>query len=348
MLGNRRRAVLVGFVAAAAILAGLFWYVGAGDVVAKLAHADLRYVALVAATAVGWLLAWALVLRIVLGSLDRPIPYHEAVLVYAAAVFSNNVTPFGQAGGEPLTALVIADTAAVEYERGLAAIASADALNFVPSILLAVFGVGYYATQAGLHGRLRTVAEGVLALAVAAPVLVAVGWRYRYRIEDGLVAATAPTLRWLDETLPWIPLPTPESVHDRIDGFFRSIERITTSPGRLLAAVGCSALGWLLQSVGLWFAFTAFGAHVPLYVTLFVVPLGTIASAAPTPGGLGAIEAVHVLLLTVATPVPAATVAAVVTVHRVGGFLLMTSIGGGSMAYLWATGQRSGSAPADD
>ncbi|WP_435097454.1 lysylphosphatidylglycerol synthase transmembrane domain-containing protein [Halarchaeum sp. P4] len=344
MLDNRRQAAVVGFLAAALLLAGLFWYVGAAEVFAELVDADLRLVALVGATAIAWLLSWALVLRLVLGALGRTLPAHESVLVYAAATFANNVTPFGQAGGEPITALLIADVADVEYERGLATIASTDALNFVPSILLAVGGVAYYATQVGLQGRLETVASGVLALAIAAPVLFAVGWRYRYRVEAALLEATAPVLSRLDRTLPWLPVPTSEGVKARIEGFFHAIERIATSPKRLALALACSAAGWLLQALGLWIAFQAFGVTVPLYIALFVIPIGTIASASPTPGGLGAIEAVHVLLLTVATAVPASTVTAVVAVHRVGGFLLMTSLGGGATAYLWTTGRRTGPA----
>ncbi|GGL30372.1 TIGR00374 family protein [Halarchaeum grantii] len=340
MLDNRRQAAGVGFLAAALLLAGLFWYVGAAEVFAELADADLGLVALVGAMAVAWLCAWTVVLRTVLGALGQTLSVRDSLLVYAAATFANNVTPFGQAGGEPITALLISDTADVEYERGLATIASTDALNFVPSILLAVLGVAYYATQVGLTGRLETVATGVLVLAIAAPALLAVGWRYRYTVEASLLGASAPVLARLDAALPWLSPPTPAGVKARIEGFFHAIERIATSPRRLALALGFSAAGWLCQAVGLWVAFRAFGAAIPIYIALFVIPIGTIASASPTPGGLGAIEAVHVLLLTGATPVPASTVAAVVAVHRVGGFLLTTSLGGGAAAYLWSVDRR--------
>ncbi|WP_020222347.1 lysylphosphatidylglycerol synthase transmembrane domain-containing protein, partial [Halarchaeum acidiphilum] len=177
--------------------------------------------------------------------------------------------------------------------------------------------------------------------AVLAPVAFALGWRYRYRLEAALVAGLGPVLARLHGALPWLPLPTPDGIERRVEGFVGAVERVATSPRRLALALCCSAAGWLSQSLGLWIAFRAFGVSIPFYVALFVVPLGTIASAMPTPGGLGAIETVHVLLLSVATSLPASTIAAVVTVHRVGGFLLMTSIGGGSMSYLWATGRRA-------
>lgn len=338
MLDSRRSAAAVGFLVAALVLAGLFWYVGAGAVAAELADADLGLIALVGVTALAWLGAWALVLRFVLGAVGPTLPYGDSVLVYATASFANNVTPFGQAGGEPITALVISSVADVEYERGLAAIASTDALNFVPSVLFALFGVAYYATTTGLPGRLGFLATVVLALAVLAPVAIALGWRYRYRLESGLVAVLGPILARLG-TIEWLPVPTPEGLARRVEGFFNAVERVATSPRRLVLALGCSAAGWLFQSLGLWIAFRAFGVSIPFYVALFVVPLGTVASATPTPGGLGAIEAVYVLLLSIATPLPASTITAVVTVHRVGGFLLMTSIGGGASAYLWATGR---------
>ena len=100
--------------------------------------------------------------------------------------------------------------------------------------------------------------------------------------------------------------------------------------------VAFSAGGWGVQVAGLWVALEAFGATVPPYVPLFVVPLGTIASALPTPGGLGGIETAQVSLLALATDVPAAMAAAAVAVFSVGGLLLTISIGAAAVVVLQA------------
>ncbi|MBP2250786.1 hypothetical protein J2754_001103 [Halarchaeum solikamskense] len=100
MLDSRRRAAVVGFLVAALVLAGPFWLAGAGEVAAELAAADLGLIALVGVAALTWLGAWAFALRLVLGAIGPTLPYGDSVLVYAAASFANNVTPFEQVGGD--------------------------------------------------------------------------------------------------------------------------------------------------------------------------------------------------------------------------------------------------------
>ncbi|MFC6726593.1 flippase-like domain-containing protein, partial [Halobium palmae] len=147
MDGRRLRTTVLGFLATFLVFAALFAVVGVDDLANTLSRADAGVVALVVFATVCWLAAWSMALRTVLGVLGVDLPPHKAFLVFAGAMFSNNVTPFGQAGGEPVTALLISRVADAEYERGLAAIASVDTLNFVPSITLALAGVTYFATE---------------------------------------------------------------------------------------------------------------------------------------------------------------------------------------------------------
>jgi hypothetical protein len=104
----------------------------------------------------------------VLAALGTDVGAVDAVLVNAAAAFANNVTPFGQAGGEPATALLVAEVGGTPFERALGAITSFDVLNVVPSLSLAAVGVAAYATVTALGVRLRTVAAGLAVVAVVA------------------------------------------------------------------------------------------------------------------------------------------------------------------------------------
>jgi hypothetical protein len=156
MADGRRRALLVGSLGAVVVLAALVALVGADDIVAVLRSADPFFVGVTAAFALSWLAAWSLMLRTVLGSLDVRLPVVTSFFVYTGAVFANNVTPFGQAGGEPVAALLISDVSDCRYETGLAGIASVDVINVVPSLSLVVVGVGYYATTAAVGSRLGT------------------------------------------------------------------------------------------------------------------------------------------------------------------------------------------------
>jgi len=332
MAGGRIRATILGFAGALAVFAVLFWIAGVDDLLSTLVAADGRLAALVLLVTLGWLAAWAISLRVVLGVLGVPLSVPQAFFVFTGAMFANNVTPFGQAGGEPITALLISRVADTEYEKGLAAIASVDTLNFVPSITIAVVGVGYFVTEVafGANRRLELALAAVAVLAVGVPTLVYLGWRRRYRLESRVVALLIPVVRRIAARLPRVPVPTADGIQRRIEGFFGAIERVATNPRGLALALALSTVGWLLQMVGLWLAFRAIGTPIPLSVALFVVPIGAIAGVTPLPGGAGGIESVLVALL-VAAPLPGVTESvalAAVVVFRGAVYWTPTVLGG--------------------
>ncbi|AZH24473.1 lysylphosphatidylglycerol synthase transmembrane domain-containing protein [Haloplanus aerogenes] len=332
MAGGRIRATILGFAAALVVFAVLFSLAGVDDLVSQLTNADLRLVALVFLVTLGWLAAWGFSLRTVLDVLGVSLSVPQAFLVFTGAMFANNVTPFGQAGGEPITALLISRVADTEYEKGLAAIASVDTLNFVPSITIAVIGVGYYVTEVtlGTNRRLELALVAVAILAVGVPTLVYLGWQRRYRLESKVVGVVTPLIRRVATHLPRVPVPTAGGIERRINGFFRAIERVATNPRGLALALGLSAIGWFCQMLGLWLAFRAIGTPIPLSVALFVVPIGAIAGVTPLPGGAGGIESVLVVLL-VAAPLPSVTepiALAAVVVFRGAVYWTPTVLGG--------------------
>jgi hypothetical protein len=338
MVRANLRATVVGFAAAAAVFAVLFTLVGVGDLVATLRAAETGAVALVVVATVAWLLAWAVSLYTVLGVLGVDLSYPSSFLLFSGATFANNVTPFGQAGGEPITAFLISRVTDAEYERGLAAIASVDTLNFVPSITIALLGAGYFATEVAL-GANRSVlvaVGGVIGLAVVVPSLVYLGWRRRYGLEARIVDGLTPVIRVLARRLPRVPVPTPEGIEDRIDGFFRAIERVAANPRQLAVALAASTAGWLCQTLALRVAFEAIGVSVPLSVVFVVVPIGAIAGVTPLPGGAGGIETVLVLLL-LAAPLPQVTepvAVAAVVIFRGAVYWIPVLVGGTVVAWI--------------
>ncbi|MFB6160353.1 MAG: YbhN family protein [Haloferacaceae archaeon] len=308
MAGGQKRATVLAFSATLAVFAVLFYVAGVEEFLTVLRRADVRLVVLVVVTTVLWLVAWSVALRVVLGVLGVEVSPVTSFLVFAGAMFSNNVTPFGQAGGEPVTALLISRVTDTEYETGLAAIASVDTLNFVPSITLAVIGVGYFATEVtlGTNRNIALATVAVVVLAVGVPGLVYAAWNRRYGLEERVVGLLTPAIRWATRRLPRVPVPTVEGIEHRVDGFFRAIERVADNPRALAATIALSTVGWGFQMVGLWFAFRAVGVPIPLSIALFVVPIGAIAGVTPLPGGAGGIESVLVVLL-VAAPLPGVT-----------------------------------------
>lgn len=306
MDADRLKTTMLGFFAAIAVLALLLYFVGVQDLLAQLALAETSMVVLVVVVTLGWLAAWGLSLRTVLGVLGERISAFRAFLVFAGATFNNNITPFGQAGGEPVTALLISQTTDAEYERGLAAIASVDTLNFVPSITLALVGAGYFATEVTFSRNLRAAVAAVVVLAAAVISGGYYGWRNRYRLEERAIATVVPITEWFGRHVPRLSAPDSASLERRIGRFFEAIERVATNPRGLALALGFSSLGWVFQMVGLWLAFQALHVPVKFSVIMFVIPMGAIAGVTPLPGGAGGIETVLVFLL-VAAPLPGVT-----------------------------------------
>ena len=332
------RTTLVGFAAALVVLGLLVGLVGVGRVIETLSRADPTVLLGVLGAATVWMVSWGLSLRTVLGVLGSTVPARVAILVFAAATFANNVTPFGQAGGEPVTALFISRAADTEYETGLAAIASVDSLNFVPSILLALVGIGYFSATVAFGRRLQYAAAAVAVLALGIPAVGYYAWQNRYRVEMRVVGVLTPVVRWAGRVLPRREPPDAHVIEARIEGFFHGIERVADDRRGLATALGFSALGWLCLAVSLWLSLWSLGYLVPFAATLVVIPVGAIAGITPLPGGLGGVETVLVAMLVPTTGVTVAGATAAVVLHRAATYWLPVLVGGGAAAAIGASG----------
>jgi uncharacterized protein (TIRG00374 family) len=334
-MNGDRLSTLVGFLAALVVLALLVWVIGVEEVIAALTEADRSVLPAIVAVAVVWLSAWGLALWSVLQAIGTPLSAPMAIVVFSAAVFSNNITPFGQAGGEPLSAMLISSAADSEYESGLAAIASVDTLHFVPSITCAVVGFVYIvAGTTPLTRDIFVAAGGAVTLVVVILTAATLVWRNQPRVEAALVGIVTPLLAGLARIVPRRTPPAKDDVARRIDGFFAAVGRVADDRRTLVVALGFSALGWVALSATLWLSLYALGYAVPFAATLFVVPVGSIAGATPLPGGLGGLETAFIALLVPTTGVPASVATAAVLIHRGATYWLPTFVGAGAAAVI--------------
>ena len=332
-----RVTTLIGFLAALVVLSVVVGFIGVGDVLDALGKADTAVVVLIVGVAFVWLSAWGLALWTVLGAIWAPVSPPTAVFAFSAAVFSNNVTPFGQAGGEPISALLISSAADSEYETGLAAIASVDTLHFVPSVGFSILGFTFVvATAAELTRNVVFAALAAVALIAIILTVAILAWRYQNRVEHTIIRIVTPVIRLLGRIVPGQAVPTLETIEHRIDGFLTSVGRVANNPRTIAQAMGFSAIGWLSLSTSLWLSLFALGYTVPFAATLFVVPVGSIAGATPLPGGLGGLEAAFIALLVPTAGVSASVATAAVLIHRGATYWLPTIFGGGAAAVLGA------------
>lgn len=333
MAGQSRKALILGFAGAVALLAGLFVLVGPQDVLELLATAKPLYVGLTLALAIGWLIAWGLMLRQVLSTLGIDIRFTTSFFVYTAVVFANNITPFAQAGGEPIAALLVSKVSESRYETGLAGIASVDISNVLASVILIVLGIGYHATTATIGDRLETAVGSAVVLIGTISVVLVLVWRYRQTLIERVPAIVAPPIV---RAYPGrSDVPTLEgSLTERLTSLFENFERIGDDRIGLGTIIFLSVLGWLCQAGALLTAFEAFGYTISPAIVLFTIPLANLAGATPLPGGLGGIEAALVALLVPTTGIAAATVTAAVVLFRGIIYWFPVAVGGATTAAL--------------
>ncbi len=304
------RANLLGLAAGLTALGVLYAVVGVGDVTGVLSRADPTLVAAAVVASLLWLLCWGLALRQILVAAGVTPTATRSVLLMTVSVCLNNVTP----SGEPFTAAVIARSTEARYETGLATVATLRVVNLVPTTVMAAVGVGYFATT--LSGRAtRTLFLSIGALFALFALVLGVVLLFRDRVRTTLVRVVPAAVVRVGRRLPGVT-PTRDGVAARVEGFFDDVGRIATDRVALTTSVLLSGAGWFFIAVVLWLSLLSVGYSVALAAPVIAVPVGTVASSTPLPGGLGGTELLLSGVLTQVTPLTTSAVAAGVLIHR--------------------------------
>jgi glycosyltransferase 2 family protein len=294
---GRKWNLFLGFGGAIVVFSLLAYFVGVDQIVAAVSQANVRLILLVMLSTLGWLLLWSLALQTVLQILDVELAVWKTFFVFAGATCLNNLTPLGQVGGSPATALLISRTAETDYEASLAGIASVETLNLFPSIILALLSAAYLIANQMMSAKLRYATTVTLVLSVFLPTVLYVGWLYRTQLQDQSTQCIVFVGSNVTRILPRISPPKKEVIRQSVENFFKAIERIAGHKRGLAIAFVYLTLGWVCQMAGLWLAFRAVGPTIPFIVTLFIIPISAIAGVTPLPGGAGGIETVLLGLL---------------------------------------------------
>jgi uncharacterized protein (TIRG00374 family) len=263
-----------------------------------------------------------------------------AVLLYVASGFLNAITPFGQAGGDPAAAALFGRALGTDFETGLAAIGSLNALNRVAGIVLGVLGVGYLGSRLTIGGTLRSSVVLVTGLLVVVALGLTVGWRYRHRLLHALTSVLTPLVRGGARLVPGVTPPAREAIERRGYRFVEAIDRLASAPRRLAIVFALSLAGQLAVGATLWIAVAAVGFDASLAVVLLILPLRNVAGAAPTPGGVGSSEALLSVLLVSTTDVGAPIAGAAALLYRASAFWIQSLVGGLVTGWFVVVGRR--------
>lgn len=335
------RATLIGFALAVVAVAVLVGVVGVDPIVDAFVATEPAAVGAVLAFALAWFLAWSLSLFVVLRALGVAVSAPRTVLVYASATFFNGLTPFAQLGGEALTAAVLVRSADANYETGLAAVAATDAINLVPSVLLAGTGLGLLAAGGAAPPGTGLAALVLLGVVATVGTLAGLAWYGRATVSTLVARVVVAAVRATARVTRRVTTVDPAGVGARVDRFVASFEHLLSDRRRLATCFGLSLLGWGGLAFALRASLAAVGHPVPFGVVAFVLPVAMVAAVVPLPGGAGSVEAALVGLLVVVTGLPAATVAAGVILYRGATYWLPLLVGGAVTVVLATGGRRS-------
>lgn len=317
--------------AAGFALAGLLLYLfgrvlGWARVLEVLRTAEPRWLA-VAATAsalclVVWAAGWGLVLRTV----GVRVPLPSLVVAYYAASFVNYITPLGQTSGAPVSAYVLSTDHRAPYQESLASVLTVSGLNVAPMLTFA--GVG--AIALAFDGMVPRFARGALLAGGLATISFPLVASLLYVKKPTVVRITSRCARWCSMRTSLVHA---EEIERQVTNFFLLLERVGSSRVRMAQVLVLSYLGWALFASPMWFVSRALGVPLSPLVVAFVVPVSTLASIVPTPGGIGGVETAIVLLLSTVAGVPVATAAAIALLHRLTNYWFV--VAAGVLAAVW-------------
>ncbi|MDX1745351.1 MAG: lysylphosphatidylglycerol synthase transmembrane domain-containing protein [Halobacteriales archaeon] len=228
-----------------------------------------------------------------------------------------------------------------DFETGLAAIGSLNALNRVAAVVLGLLGVGYLGSRVTVGGALRNAAVLVTGLSIVVSLGLVVGWRYRHRLVSVLASVLTPLLRGGARLVPRVAPPTREGIERRGYRFVGAIDRLASDPRRLAVVFTLSIAGQLAVAASLWLSLAVLGFDAPLAIVLLIIPIGKLAGIAPTPGRFGSSEALLAVLLISTTGVSRPIAGAAVLLYRAGAFWVPSLVGGLVTGWFVVMGSRT-------
>ena len=208
-----------------------------------------------------------------LGGIRVRVPFWPTVLAQGASSFVNRVSP-SNVGGTALNVRFL-QKAGVEPTAGVAAVGVSSLVGALVHAVLLVIFFALAGRSPGKAFKLPSSSTLLVILAVAAAVI-------------GIVIATRQGRQFAARKL----LPSLRSS-------LASLQRVARSPAKLALLFGGSALVTLAYVGGLAASVQAFGGGAGIaQIGAVYMASAAVAAASPTPGGVGAIEALLIAGLT--------------------------------------------------
>lgn len=273
------------------------------------------------------MILWGSGFYIILRRLGHTGNFVVSILLMNASGFLNTITPFGQLGGNPPTAVLIKQALGTDFETALAAIGVINAINRLASLFLGFLAASYLGWQLVIERTVSTAVFTLIGVIVTVVFSVGIVWQYRYVLVDYASQLVSSGLKPLNH-LPRITIPSQKRFRQHGLQFIEAIELLATAPTQLALVFGLCMIGQIFIATILWVALAALGAELLFATVLLVIPVAKLGAIAPTPGGLGAAETLLAGTLITTTEITAAVAGAAALLYRASAFWIPALSGG--------------------
>lgn len=275
-----------------AILVALIYIADIGRLIDALYTADNYLVSL--SLIIGTLpyLVWGFTWYQIINCIGLKISYRDTLPLYLAGDFLNKVTPLGQFGGEPFMAYILSKKSDLSYEESFAAVLSSDIVNIVPMFTFIIIGGLFFVSEIGASTFLQQFLLVTLGVAVLGGSIV-----YLILFRSGTVERTI--IQVLKQATGFIGKGelAVQKLEKKLESVEESFSVIGGKRKSLLVTVSVVHLAFTLRILCLYTVLLSLGIETNIYTLVFVLPLCSVSSFSPTPGGAGAYEGTMSLVL---------------------------------------------------
>lgn len=330
-MGNSVKQTVIGFGVAVTILAVFLWQVGFTEVVNTAASIQPIYLAagiffsLLSPILFGT--AWWTVLKDVIN-----VSYLHGLYLFFAAQFANQMTPFGQIGGEPAVAYIVSQDADIDMSKCLGAILVGDIMNAIVSFSVFFLGAITFLLFFSFNTFFAAFLLGAILLAILVGAVFFTVWRKKnlvVRFVDRVGLKLLHVLDWFNIREKLSEEEEKEALQEKTELFHATLRNRFADRRILLQAVFFLFLNMVAAITGIYLFLLGMGvSHVSYAALFFIYPAAWLANYAPLPGGLGGVEVALSLLLLMFAAVPMHAASAATLLFRLSTFWVIILVGG--------------------
>lgn len=305
------------------ILGVMLWFVGIGDILGALKIANLWFIALAVLIQVFTYYLYTLRWQIINKMDGIEISIKELFPIVMVGLATNNITPAGRGGGEPVRAYILSRDKGYPMEETFATVVADKALDTFPFVFLAILtiiGITFYFKLDLWILILMIVAVIAIVACLILLIYMSVNPKFGKKVDNWIIGLIRRFYKKNSDELE-------QKVHTVIDGFQDTMKLVISDKRILHYALPLSFIIWIFEILRVYVVFLAFGAHVsPIIIGEVFIMASLIGMIPLLPGGLGAVDGVMILFYSTAG-ISASLSAAATVIERLISFWLATVIG---------------------